>query len=139
MQNHPVIPFVRILLLLGAVFVVFAALPALAQECMDCTQRVVQRSDTYVVEGECCMAFSGHCFEKDYIVDLNVGFGCRVGLPNDQGSTKCESDKLIDKDCKGGGGGGNKNGQSTFLDEGGSCAYNQYGWCDAGCAQCSWG
>jgi hypothetical protein len=125
---------------LSAVLVIFVAAPASAQECMDCTQRVVVRGDSSAyVEASCCMAVAGHCYEKDYIVDTNVGFGCRTSLPTENGSTKCESDKVIDKDCKGGSGSGTKTGFNGFLDEGGSCAYNQYGWCDAACAQCYWG
>lgn len=122
-----------------ATFFLLAAASAMAQECMDCTQRVVSRDDgSAYVAASCCMAVNNSCYEGDYIVDTNVGFGCRTSLPTPNGSTKCESDKMIDKDCKGGSGGGGKTVFNPFLGDDGSCAYNQYGWCDAACQTCYW-
>jgi len=56
----------------------FAGVTAAENFCMDCTHRLVERGNDVVQEAECCNLFQGHCYERDWTVDTDVGYGCQV-------------------------------------------------------------
>lgn len=126
--------------LILTVAVLFLAMPLSAANdfCMDCSQKA-----TLVGEGEneelritasCCMAWDGHCYAGDIIIDQNVGSGCLISQPASSGSTYCQSDHTRDKNCPGASGGSNP--KTGYLGE--NCVYDAYGWCDTSCSRCTW-
>ena len=124
--------------LLAAMLLLFVPVSAQADDfCMDCVSRWVEKGDgTWKTEATCCMADSrGDCWDGDWMVNPNVGFGCKVSEPDQEtGGTSCISTNE-DQGCTGGGGGGTGGGGKNAGTE---CMYDANGWCDASCSSCTW-
>ena len=128
----------RVLFLTFAVLFLTVPLSAANDFCMDCAQKAALVGDTeneqLVITATCCMAWDGHCFPGDIVIDQNVGSGCLISEPASSGSTYCRSDHTRDKNCPVTGGTGKKTGDTAE-----ECMYDANGWCDASCSRCSWG
>jgi hypothetical protein len=127
--------------LLYTIVALFLAVPLAANDfCMDCVQKaeVVGQgeSEDLRITATCCMAWDGHCYPRDILIDQNVGSGCLVSEPSESGSTYCRSDHTRDKNCPSSGSGETRTKSGSLGTE---CVYDAYGWCDASCSRCSWG
>lgn len=118
------------------VFLFIAVLPVAGNDfCMDCTHRLVEGPGEEILQdADCCMAWDGHCYTNDWMVNQNVGNGCRVSEAAANGWTYCQSTQ-DDLNCQGG---ADKKKAETVIGESG-CVYDQHGWCDTSCSSCTWG